>query len=487
MHRYIIAFCLLWIATGTSLAQNEEDALRYSFLEPIGNARFTGMAGSMGALGGDFSASSWNPASTGIYRRNELGLTFGISGTNTDATYEDRTVSTSDFQFHIPQFGLMGSYETSNPEWTHVNFGVGYNKLVNFNQEFVVNGEAANTSMLDVFLNQANGVPFDQLNDAFPFGAGLAWNTFLLDTASSATPDQFISAYPGGPLTQRMQVTTSGHMGETVLTIGANRLDKLYLGATLGFPVVRFNREIVYTEDEITESSDLANWRYQDDLISTGNGINIKLGVIYRATKWLRLGGAYHSPTSLSFSEVWDTEVSSSFQNGDAFESFAQGGFDYNLRTPGRYIASAGFVLGKYGLINADYEYIDYSNAKLKPSNLIPDPYDFALENQTIESLYRGTHNVRIGGEARIRRVLRLRGGFAYQQHPYANGGSVNAVNVITYSGGIGLRFSNIFIETAYQLRQSDSDFYMYDPSIVDVARLNRSRGEFMLSLGIRY
>lgn len=478
---------VLLLTAGSVLAQNEEDALKFSLSEPFGSARYTGMAGAFGALGGDLSAATWNPASVGIYRRNDLSLSTAISGANAVGIYEGTETRTDDFQFHLPQFGLASTNSTDNAEWKWVNFAIGYNKLQNFNENYVVTGDAVNTSLLNVFLNQANGTNFDELNDVFPFGAGLAWNTFLLDTLNSDVPDEFFSAVPGGPVTQRMDVKTDGRMGETFLAIGTNRLDKLYIGATLGFPIINMDRRIIYTEKELDPTLELSEWSYLDNLSISGNGINVKLGVIYRATEWLRLGGAYHSPTALSFSDVWDTEINSTFKDGQTFDSFITGSYDYRLRTPGRYIASAAFILGKYGLISADYHYIDYSSAKFRPSNLILDGYDFSSENTAISNLYRGTHNVRIGAESRISQILRLRGGFAFSQHPFVNGASQNAINILTYSGGIGLRYSNFYAEFAYQYTSTSNDFYLYDQAYVDLARIDRTKGEAILTIGIRY
>ena len=55
-------------------AQNFNDALRYSRLEYLGTARFNALGGSMGAVGGDLSALSVNPAALGVYRNSEFTL-----------------------------------------------------------------------------------------------------------------------------------------------------------------------------------------------------------------------------------------------------------------------------------------------------------------------------------------------------------------------------------------------------------------------------
>ena len=256
-----------------------------------------------------------------------------------------------------------------------------------------------------------------ELGYAFPFGAGLAWNTFLLDTLSSATPDQFFSAIPDGPVTQRMDIETSGHMGETALNVGANYQNKLFFGATLGFSTIRYQRTMRYSESNLDPSLPLENWTMTDVLDISGNGVNIKLGAIYRASEWLRVSGAWHSPTSLSLSDTWETSIESDFKESGTYEDVALGAYYYNIRTASRYILGAAFMLGKRGIVSADYEYIDYGRGKLSGSNLVNDGYDFSVENAAVRSLLTSTHNVRIGAEWRVTPAFRIRGGYALLDH----------------------------------------------------------------------
>ena len=97
----------LLCATLVLRGQNETDALRYSLTEPFGTARASGMASAFGALGGDFTSLSINPAGIGVYRRSEMALTFGISGYNTNTDYKNEQNSQSEFQFHVPQIGMV--------------------------------------------------------------------------------------------------------------------------------------------------------------------------------------------------------------------------------------------------------------------------------------------------------------------------------------------------------------------------------------------
>jgi hypothetical protein len=60
------------------IGQTSSDALRYSYLHPVtGTARTIGIGSSIGALGGDFSSVSINPAGIAMYRSSEFTITPG--------------------------------------------------------------------------------------------------------------------------------------------------------------------------------------------------------------------------------------------------------------------------------------------------------------------------------------------------------------------------------------------------------------------------
>ena len=85
----------LLCAVGTN-AQNETDALRYSLLNMGGTARYNAMGGAFGALGGDMTTLSINPAGIGVYRKSEFSFTTAFDAFGTDATYNGTTAGQSE-------------------------------------------------------------------------------------------------------------------------------------------------------------------------------------------------------------------------------------------------------------------------------------------------------------------------------------------------------------------------------------------------------
>ena len=86
--------------------------------------------------------------------------------------------------------------------------------------------------------------------------------------------------------------------------------DKMYFGATIGLPYTRYYRESYFSESNLDESGALRNWSVTEDLTTTGWGINLKLGMIVKPTEWLRLGGAFHTPTYYwNMTDRWNTNT----------------------------------------------------------------------------------------------------------------------------------------------------------------------------------
>ena len=74
MKRYILIIAGILFLFSAGEAQNEVDALRFSQHYPVGTARSVGLGGAVGALGGDFTSLSVNPAGIGLYRQSEINL-----------------------------------------------------------------------------------------------------------------------------------------------------------------------------------------------------------------------------------------------------------------------------------------------------------------------------------------------------------------------------------------------------------------------------
>ncbi len=458
MKRNTFALILLVLISNVSYAQNESDALRFSQVFAGGTARFAAMGGAFGALGGDFSALSINPAAIGIYRGSEFTITPALNYSQANTTYFNNHEEDMKYNFNLNNIGAVFAFPSGNigdeNGWQYVNIGIGLNRQNNFNDRWIASGFNPNNSFMTGILEQAKREgSVDRLND---FSTGLAWDTWLLGKDDETG---FFVDMPDGRVMQYQETNMSGSVREFVLSIGANYSDRLYLGATVGFPYVNYEENIIFTERDTENINDIFNsLTYTESLKTSGSGYNFKLGAIFRVTDILRIGGAFHTPTFYELKDKYNASMRSDLNiDQTGYKDFAkspEGRFDYEINTPLKALGSIALVFGNVGLINLDYEYIDYTKARLRSKN-----YSFSDENALIRSSFAEQHNIRVGGEMRLDPVI-LRAGYAYYSSPYRSG--VNDGQRSLMSAGFGIREGKYFIDFAYTYSFYTDDYYPY-------------------------
>ena len=470
------------LMSALSFSQNEIDALRYSQHQYGGTARFTSMAGAFGALGGDFSVLSINPAGIAIYRRSEFTFTPSFSNQRTTSNFKGNMLDDYKYNVNFNNAGIVLSYyapETKNA-WKGIMFGFGYNRLNNFHNRISMTGHNADNSLLDIFLSDAmaNGTDTASMD---PFGTQLALNS---NAIWADTLENYWHHFQGSNgEVQSKSVTTSGSMGETVFTLGGNYSDKLYLGATIGIPHVRYHEESTYMEEgDSTALNGFQSFQLDQDSRTTGVGFNFKFGMIYKPIDWVRIGGAIHSPTYFEMHDDWSSKMKTSFQDPsyNATVESPTGLYDYSLVTPMRAIGSIGFVIGKIGLIGADYEFVDYPSATLRSAQ-----YKYIEENKAIRDKYMEASNIRLGTEWKLA-PLSIRAGASYYTSPFKKG-TGNDGSRMDYTAGIGFREENFFLDFAYVFSQTRDNYYFYDASITNPSVNDSKSSSVLMTLGFKF
>src|SRR5688572_2230894 len=290
-------------------AQNEVDALRYSYTGFGGTARFGAMAGSFGALGGDFSSLSTNPAGIAIYRKGELTFTPSLFHQTTSSTYYGGTAVDDKYNFNFNNIGIVlaATDDGEKALWKGIALGFGYNRLANYNNRIYFEGKNDQSSLLDVFwANAQNETEIDNLD---PFGSQLAFYVGVIDTTSAGN---YYTVIPNYGSKQTMSMDIRGSLGETVISLGGNYMDKLYIGGTFSFPNVKYSQESTFTESVENDSVyGFQNYSYNSYLSTRGSGFGFKFGMIYRPADWIRIGGAVHTPTVLRLNDSYSNDMTS--------------------------------------------------------------------------------------------------------------------------------------------------------------------------------
>lgn len=452
-------FLAIFLSCSSLHAQNEDDALRYSKTMFGGTARGIGLAGATGAMGADFSSLSVNPAGLGMFRRSEFTLTpqLLIRGANTQYLGSSRSDEDAALNFQNWGFVFTGKVDNNSTSgWRMVSLGVGYNRLVDFSSRIVASGNNASSSYLDVLRDQSNGSA-PQALDAF--STSLAYNSYLTSPfPDSIALNQYFTEMPS--LINKSQTRTiqqSGGIGETVISLGGNYSDRLFIGATLGFQRIRFSQINTYSEEDIDQKVPLNYYDEINDLTTDGSGINMKIGAIYMPADFFRFGFALHTPTFMRLTDSYQTSIYAYFDSlgSPKIAESPQGNFDYRLRTPFRFVGSAAFVFNKMGLLSFDYEFVDYRDARLRSG-----VFSFGQANSNIAVKYQTAGNLRVGTEWKIADFY-IRGGYALYGSPFSDNRFGGAMRGIT--GGFGYRGDGLFVDAGFISSKSSQSQFIYN------------------------
>jgi len=484
MKRSIIIFGLLSI-TLSVFSQTVDDALRYSQQFYEGTARNMAMGSSFGALGADFSVASTNPAGMGLFRSSEFSITPEVSSVRTSSIYNGTYGEDSRTIFNLSNMGYVSAKNIGNRGWKYFQFAVGMNRLNNYNSNSYIQGENLENSRLDVYKEMADGVNYtniDNSNGNYAFDLYPAWYLYLIDTVPGYE-DYYFTPVPFAGTLQQESIRTKGSTNEWLMSFSGNYDDKLFIGATVGLPYLRYYRESVYSEFDVADSIPYFNsWSVKENLATTGWGINFKIGVIYQPIEWIRIGGAFHTPTYYwSMRDSWYTTHYADLEWTDAASmSSITGNYNYNFSTPMRALGDVAVLIGRIGSFSAEYEWTDYSKAKFSARD-----YGFNDVNSDVRISYQSTHNLRFGTEWRYSNFS-FRGGYALYSSPYAK--ELNDGKRQSFSAGLGYNFGYGSIDFAYVRWVKNEDYYMYSSeNIQPNAVQNTYTGQhFVLTLRAR-
>jgi hypothetical protein len=472
-----------------SSAQDFTDVLRYSNLSPTGTARSMGFGNALGSIGGDFTSLSVNPAGIGIYRSSELVFTPSLKVNSTSGQYLNNTTNDNNTRFNFNSAGLVVTaaakgkrYERA--KWKSVSFAFGVNRLADYNRDYTYGGKNTTTSATQAYASDAtiNGTS----NTPGSLGY-LGYQSYL--TNYDSINNKFTSIIdPTKGINQLRRVEERGGLNEIVLTLGGNYMEKLMLGATLGIPIINYNRTATYSESTADASTDFQGYTASDNLTTNGAGVNLKLGAIYKISQTFRIGAAVHTPTYYSMHDQYTTYISSDITSvGHTYVPANTSVFDYSMTTPWRGVLSASAIIGKIGFITADYEYVNYPSASFRFGADYADAENTA--NQGIKDELQAASNVRVGLEARVTNFFSLRAGFGYNGNPYKDN-SVDGSSM-SFSGGFGFRFDHWFLDAAFmhtQFKNADQPYPSFDPTIgVPIATLQTDVNNAALTVGFKF
>ena len=484
MKRYILLPFLLLAPCSMLLLQAQNTYMNERLVnnssDVIGTARYVGMGGALGALGADMSVISWNPAGIGLYRKNDIAMTFGGLWGKSQIIEENRGKGT------IDQAGFVYNMKIDSETCPYINFSFNYQKKINFNQNFYAdNPNLGGLSQMDQWAQLTEY--YDAQNDPYnPVELALANNGSNLFFNADADKNLF---NPYRSYSNLYTHHSEGSLQGFDFNLSTNINNRAFLGLTVGVDNMRYRGW-----NDYFEIGDGNYGLYNYDTYVSGTGVNVKLGTIIRPFEDdpFRFGFTVETPTwyRLRSSSLFYFYDDNGMRTNDGLSELK-----FNIRSPWKVRASIGSTVGSTFAWDIDYEYAAYAGTNM---GYPKEEYDNGSTsgnikdvdmNQLTRDNLRGTHTLRAGIEVNATKNLAFRLGYnlstsaykkniSYDQYylnsyarDFTTGTSymrLGTTNILTL--GMGYHSKSFYIDLAYKLRSQSADFYAFDTGFANSA-----------------
>ncbi|MEX2234172.1 MAG: hypothetical protein WD824_18555 [Cyclobacteriaceae bacterium] len=469
---YLTAIVLLNFAPANS-QDYTESALIFSRNQPGGSARIQGLGGSQTALGGDYSSALSNPAGLGMFNRSEFTFSVGLSDHQTSANYLGTHTDDNRAVFNIPGISYVWNISKQNDDSFYGgSLGISFSRVNDFNSSTLYRGDNEDNSIIDYFIEQANGETTAQFplspNSTTP--THLAYDSYLIGPRSILDPpgpnDEYFTdaSYPF----QQEEILVKGAANQWSISYGGNLKDKFFFGGGIGVTSLRYVSKKIFTET--FDEDPVEGLQLVENLSIRGTGFNATFGAIVRPVNFVQLGISYSTPTFYALSETYDASMTSQWNNFDYYgdgttilndnsdnpEETEMVVSEYNFTAPMKLRGGIAFI-SKYGFITGDFELVDPGKAKYRSRDTM---ISFGDDNESIKTVYQSVLNYRIGAEFR-QDIFRVRAGYGVQSNTFRE--SFDLDNTITsISGGVGVRTKTFSVDLA--VVHSAVKSYRYQP-----------------------
>lgn len=431
---FFILFCCL--SGNTLFSQSEMSAIRLSegHNNNIGSARYQAMAGSMGAIGVEYSALNTNPAGLCLYRSGVMktSLTFGLDTSFGNAKWYGRSTDYTQNNFRFDEFSIMSSFKSSV---LGVSWGFGMQRGADFDRNISINGDilARGSSIADYAagaLNRYKGkmsaITQSDFDAKGAFGK-YPWLPTLAARNVWISSDQglglfYFSNFRENPVGSNITAANSSffdlnEIGKYSMkyncAFGLDITKSLHMGFIMNF--YSLNYDLTYFLEENHRPDDKGNpekLSLTNTLSVKGGGADFGVGMIVEPFDGLRLGFAAFTPTYYSLKEHFFAKATSDVLGEYNIATTPNDGYNaYEMSTPWRLTFSAAYIWGHRLALNFDYEASFMNTISLAQDG---DSKAYSVDNSAIKEDFRGRNTFRIGAEINATNRLAFRTGFAY-------------------------------------------------------------------------
>ena len=480
---------VLFLSVNLVFAQNEDDALRFSNTFGAYTNRALGMGGAYTALGADFTNFFQNPAGVAAYKKQNMEIGLSLLSRSTLVDFNNQVSSSGTTGLGINTFGFTSTFGTVGSGWGPWIYGLAYGRTQTFKRDYNLASSDNKSSLLDVYTNQLNyyNPPNSDVTASFPFGAGLAWETYLINpgTVNSYSHVNIDS----NTFTRSQHVEERGYVRETCLAVARAFKEKLFIGGSVAFRKVVFEKKSTYSES-FSSNGTAVSYTYTEDnntsdVASEGPSLQAKLGIQFAPNPYLRLGTYWHSTCKQSISDNYLAKMESTIGAVNYDYSSDKNVFDYGFQMPATIGAGVAMILGNFGIVSADYESRDFS--KMVMYGITGGTAEFAPENAAIQENYKRVHNVKLGTEFRVSDVYRIRAGVGYRSSVYTELAGKPKEPMFNWNVGGGFKKDDFYCDGALMITKSKDGYFLYDPSLISMVTIENLLVQVNFSVGIRF
>ena len=486
----LIALTVIFQSNGQDIV---DTSILFSQSNYGGNARIQGVGGPQTSLGGDLSSIVSNPAGLGMFNRSIFSFSTGLNFINTQSDYFGTTATDQKVNLNISNIGVVLAWKINSEltKFKNNSFGISYSRINDFHQQFAYQGRSG-SSMLDHFLDQAQGVHIDDFNDEntsnYSSLEGLAARTELILTTKNeddmtGSYQEYTSDITGDP-SQTETIAIKGMKNQLSFSYGVNYDDILFLGAGIGLTSIDYDSRKIYSEsnflyDDPDYTNPLNQFSLKENLTISGTGINATLGVIFRPIDFVQIGSSLTTPTYYNLEDEYDANLNvdySAFSNLSAESNIILS--KYSLSTPVTLSGGVTIFIRKQGFLSASIEMLNYGKSHLKS-----DDYITLEDNQYINTSYGRSYNVKVGGEFKYD-IFRFRAGYTHCDDP----ATTKSNNKQQITGGIGLHMKRYFLDLAIVNTTYDTDYSPYPlENLSPMALVHNNNTKGVITLGVNF
>jgi len=492
------------ISMSLTYAQDITDALRYSEDDVQGTARFRALSGAFGALGGDMSAISINPAGSSVFNLSHISLSLSNANNKNEVQYFNGFDDASNSNVDLNQIGAAFVFKNRNgdSDWRKFTLAIAYDKVQDYDDDWFAHGTNPNNSIDSYFLAYSNGLRLDEISafegesytdayadigSSFGFGnqqAFLGYESYILEPETDDDANTvYTSNISGGNYNHEYTYAATGYNGKFTINASTQYGENLLLGVNLNTHFINYDRSTYLYESNNNAGSLIQEVGFENNLSTIGSGFSIQLGGILKLTEQFRVGVSYNTPTWYTIEEETTQNIATTRDEGGT--STITQSIDpqiinlfpeYKIQTPGKLTGSIAYIFGDSGLISFDYSTKNYGNAKFKPTS---DSY-FASQNNDISNALTNAATYRIGGEYRYER-LSFRAGYRLEESPYKNKKTVG--DLTGYSFGLGYSFGKMKLDLTFDRAERESANKFYSVGLTDTATIDNKNSNVTMSV----